>query len=201
METIMTEAATAQDWRISYIVLGAVALGIGMALISGFITSAWILDPLQNSLQSQEHRQHVSEQRERRTCLVVALLCYYIPALLIVGFHAGLAGLAPYLRAHLLDGFGCAALFALALSPLRRPLAEASHRYKPGLEAVGQGLRAGLLLTCASVAIAASGAWTAGGNWPAVLLAGICASFPLQFFWGIVALGISAAPLTPRLDS
>jgi hypothetical protein len=195
METVMTGAADAQASTAFYIGVGGVALGVAAALVFGFLLGDWITAPLRDSAQGEEHRQRVCEQRERRTCLAVALLCYYAPALTVVGLHSGLAGFIPYLRAHLLDGFGCAALFALALAPLRQPLAEASRQYKPGFEEVGRAGRASLLLVGGSVAIAASAAWIAGGSWPDAFLAGVCAYVPLQFFWGLVALRISAAPL------
>jgi len=191
----MTKAANAEALRAFYIILGAIAVGVGVGMVLGLLAGDWIVAPLQDSNMAEDHRQRVSEQRERRVGLVVALLCYYVPALMVVGLHAGIVGLIPYLRAHILDGFGCAALFTLALSPLRQPLAEASRRYKPGFEAAGRAAQAGLLLTCGSVAIAAVAAWIAGGSWSTVLLAGVCAYFPIQFFWGFVALRISAAPL------
>jgi hypothetical protein len=187
----MTEAETTQE----LILLIAFIAGLVAGMILGFTAGSWIVAPLANTSKAEEYRQRVSEQRERRTCLIVALLCYYIPALIIVGLHAGMAGILPYLRDHLLDGFGCSALFVLALAPLRLPVAEASEQYKPGLAAVGQAARASLLLTGGSVAIACSAAWIAGGAWSAVLVAGGCTIVAAQFFWGFVSHIISMATL------
>jgi hypothetical protein len=187
----MTGSANSQE----LVLLVAIMAGVVVGGIGGFIVSLWIVSPLENAGQALAHRQRVSEQRERRTCLVVALLCYYVPALIFVEIHAGPAGLIPYMRAHLLDGFGCAALFAVALGPLRWPLAEASMPYKPGFAVVGRAARAGLLLTCGSVAIAVAAIWIAGGGWSAVLPTFVCTYVTTQLFWGFVAHIISSAAL------
>jgi hypothetical protein len=187
----MTGSANSQELILPVAIMAGVVVGG----IGGLLTSFWIVSPLENAGQTLEHRQRVSEQRERRACLVVALLCYYVPALIVVEIHTGMAALIPYMRAHLLDGFGCAALFAVALGPLRWPLAEASMPYKPGFGVVGRAARAGLLLTCGSVAIAVSAAWIAGGGWAAVLLTFVCTYVPTQLFWGFVAHIISSAAI------
>jgi len=170
------------------------------ALILGPISGAWLLDPLSNTEYSQEYRQHVSEQRQARVCLVTALLCYYIPAVFIVSDHAGWAAVVPYLRAHIFDGFGCAALFGLAFSRLRWPLVDTAAT----TQAAGMTSQMALALTNRRVAvsvaqlsfgaalIAACSAWVAGGSWLAVLAAGLWTFVPLQTFWSLaVAVFVS----------
>jgi hypothetical protein len=171
-----------------YLVLMAGAALV--AVILGLICGDWIVDPLRTGEYSQEYRQHVSERRQARVCLVAALLCYYTPALIIVCNRAGWAAIVPYLRAHIFDGFGCAALFGLTFSRLRWPLVETAA--SPRAAAPTSRLLALLgrrkaiataQLSIGTALIAACSAWVADASWLDVLAAGVCTLVPLQTFW------------------
>jgi hypothetical protein len=180
---------TGADW----LVYAVVMVTLTAALILGFISGAWLLDPLSNTGHSQEYRQRVSEQRQARVCLVTALLCYYIPALIIVRDYAGWSAIVPYLRAHIFDGFGCAALFGLAFSRLRLPLVDTAATAQPAgatsqLASALANRRVAVStaqLSFGAALIAACSAWVAGGSWLAVLYAGLWTFTPLQLFWSL----------------
>jgi hypothetical protein len=190
---VAVAAASRQSTNTDWLPFVLFMVAWAAALILSFISGAWLLDPLSNTEYSQEYRQRVSEQRQARVCLVTALLCYYIPAVIIVSDHAGWAAVVPYLRAHIFDGFGCAALFGLAFNRLRWPLVDTAAT----TQATGMTSQLTLALTNKRVAfataqlsfgaglIAACSAWVAGGSWLAALGAGLITFGPLQTFWSV----------------
>ena len=176
------------------------------ALVLGIVASEWLASPLRTTRFSLEYGQRLSEQRQRRLCVVAALACYYIPALIVIQGHAGWSAVEPYLRAHLFDGFGCAALFGIAFNYLREPLARPAAG--AGLSGWAAEIRlarladrrttlAAFRLTWGAVLIAAASAWVAGGGWLKVLVAAGCTFVPVQSFWGLVANGVGFAPFDP----
>ena len=99
-----------------------------VAILLGLAAQGWITAPLRATRLSRADRLYYAELRQRGIALVMALVCYYVPALTIVSIHAGWPAVVPYLRAHLFDGFGCAALFGVVLGQLWRPLPDTAPR-------------------------------------------------------------------------
>jgi hypothetical protein len=109
-----------------------------------------------------------------------SLVLYYAAALPVVIIHSGWAAVDPYLRGHLFDGFGCAALLTVAWSQLTRPM---PVRLRPAQVRVAA---AQFFLPLASAAIAAAAAYVANGSWAAVLLVFCMACIFAVQFWNLV---------------
>lgn len=149
-------------------------------LIAGLLCAAWLRAPLKRGGYAPDERQVRFERRRSSLCLAVALLLYYAAALPVVIIQSGWAALGPYLRGHLFDGFGCAALLTVAWSQLARPM---PRRLRPANVRIAA---AKFLLPLASAAIAAAAAYVAGGSWTAILTA-FCAAYVFGHnFWGAV---------------
>lgn len=183
----------------AYAVAFAAAFAIIPALILGLMANDWLADPLRGPVP--EAGRQLSDRRQQTVCVIAALLCYYVPGLVVVHAHASWAGILPYLRAHLFDGFGCAALFGLAFGRLRAPMPAAW----PGQRTYARADRiamladrrvgvAALQLTGSSALIAACAAWVAGGGPVAIIAAAVWPAIPLQAFWSLVVIGVGSAP-------
>jgi hypothetical protein len=137
----------------------------------------------------------IAERRQGRVCLAAALISYYVPALIFVVWHAQLVvvkpylvwhaqwnAVEPYLRAHLFDGFGCAALYALVFRHFRQV-----HPVT-GNDTRGARLRAASRLVLASTAIAAASVYVAGASIIIAVFCGLLAGLVLLNFWyGVVS--------------
>jgi hypothetical protein len=100
----------------------------------------------------------------------------------------------PYLRAHLFDGFGCAALFALVFRHINQvpegPQGSWLDRFLKSLSDKRYWWAASGL-TAASVVIAAASVFVAGGGIWDVLWAGLLSGVILAGFWSGVAVGVA----------
>jgi len=115
------------------------------------------------------HRRY--ETRRDNFSALVALVAYYVPGLWItVSIHGGWDAVGEYLRAHLLDGFGCAAFFAMGWRQLDR------H--------TGKAL---LWFDIATAGIAAASTYIAGGNAHVVIVVGLVAFVLANLMWKVVA--------------
>ncbi len=189
----------------AYAVVLTAAFAVIPALILGLMANEWLAEPLRGPVPAAGRQ--LSEKRQQTVCVIVALLCYYVPGLVVVHAHASWAGMLPYLRAHLFDGFGCAALFGLAFGRLRAPMPAAW----PGQSTYARADRiamltdrrvgiAALQLTGSSALIAACAAWVAGGGLVAMIAAAAWPTVPLQPFWSLVVIGVGSVP-TQTADS
>jgi len=164
----------------------AVAVFFGLVAaggIAGFICGAWLRAPLGRTGDTPVERQARFEQRRARVCLGFSLALYYTAALPVVIIHSGWGAVDPYLRGHLFDGFGCAALLTVAWSQLTRPM---PVRLRPAEVRVAA---AQLLLPLASAAIAAAAAYVANGSWATVLTVfSVACIFAVQFWKAAVAI-------------
>jgi 8-oxo-dGTP pyrophosphatase MutT (NUDIX family) len=138
-------------------------------------------------------------RRQGRLCVAAALVSYFGPALVFVVVHHGWEQIEPYLRGHLFDAFGCAALYTLAFRQFRLPwpqiqLAKYAWRWLN----IRVQLSA-MQLTLASAAIAAASVFTAGGDFQAVALGGVLAALILQGFWTGVISGVSGAAIAEAI--
>ena len=98
------------------------------------------------------------------------------------------------MRAHLFDGFGCAALFALVFRHIRQvpegPQGGWLDRFLKSLSDKRYWWAASGL-TAASVVIAAASVFVAGGAIGDVLLAALLAAVIRAGFWSGVAVGVA----------
>jgi hypothetical protein len=169
------------------IVVAAESLIVDGGRVLGRSVGRWIGDPGRELI--------IAERRQGRVCVTAALISYYVPALIFVVLHTQLitgkpylvwhaqwAAVEPYLRAHLFDGFGCAALYALIFRHFRQV-----HPVT-GNDTRGARLRAASQLIFASTAIAASSVYIAGAGIIIATFAGLLAGFALLSFWyGVVS--------------
>lgn len=161
----------------AYLVFGGL---LAAGLIAGLLCAAWLRAPLRSGSYTPDERQDRFERRRASLCLAVALLLYYAAALPVVIIQSGWTELDTYLRGHLFDGFGCAALLTVAWSQLARPM---PARLRPANVRMAA---AKFLLPLASAAIAAAAAYVADGSWTAILTA-FCAAYVFGHnFWGAV---------------
>jgi hypothetical protein len=136
-----------------------------------------------------------SGQRQGRVCITAALTSYYVPALTFILVHYGWASVEPYLRAHLLDGFGCAALYALVFRHFR-DLSPVTI-----IDTWAKRLQATARLIFASTAIAVASVYVAGAGVTVAIIYGLLAGVVLLSFWyGVVSVkvGRSATLLGSR---
>jgi MFS family permease len=160
----------------SLVFFGLLAAG----LIAGLLCVAWLRAPLRRTEDTPAERRGRFERRRAQLCLGFGLVLYYAAALPVVIIYSGWAAVDPYLRGHLFDGFGCAALLTVAWSQLTRPM---PMRLRPA------GVRmsaAQFLLPLASAAIAAAAAYVANGSWEAVLTVLFVAYIFSYKFWEAV---------------
>jgi len=158
------------------VVFGLLAAG----LVAGLPCAMWLRAPLGRTGDTPADRQGRFEQRLSQLRIGFALVMYYAAALPVVIFRSGWAAVDPYLRGHLFDGFGCAALLAVAWSPLTRFMPQRLRPPEVRLAA------AQFFLPLASAAIAAGAAYVADGSWAAVFTA-FCAGLIFTYaFWLIV---------------
>jgi MFS family permease len=150
----------------------------------GNLCGRWVSAPLRNQELSSAERQESFERRRVRLSLIITLLIYYAAALPIVVVHSGWSSLNAYLRAHLFDGFGCAAFLVVAWSQLNRPWSRDERGSRTAA--------ADLLLPLSSSIIAAAAGYVAGGS-PADIV--IVAAWALVFTWQFWL------QITRRLDS
>lgn len=139
------------------------------------------------------------ERRQGRLCVAAALVSYYGAAVTFVAVHDGWSQIESHLRDHLLDAFGCAALYALVFRQFRKPKSrvqptDRTWRWLTGWLDIGIQLAA-IQLTLASAAIAAASVFSAGGNFEDVCFAGLLATLILQGFWTGVISGVSGADI------
>jgi 8-oxo-dGTP pyrophosphatase MutT (NUDIX family) len=139
------------------------------------------------------------ERRQGRLCIVAALVSYYGAAITFVAVHDGWSQVESHLRDHLLDAFGCAALYALVFRQFRQPEprlqpTDQIWRLLTGWLDIGIQLAA-IQLTLASAAIAAASVFSAGGSFQEVGFAGFLAALILQGFWTGVISGVSGADI------
>jgi 8-oxo-dGTP diphosphatase len=135
------------------------------------------------------------ERRQGRLCLIAALVSYYGPALIFVGVHNGWAQVEPYLRDHLFDAFGCAALYVLIFRQFKQPFPQI-HRADRLWRWLSRWLNIpiqldAIQLSLASAAIGAASVFAAGGDRWAILGAGFLTGLILQGFWTGVISGVS----------
>ena len=143
----------------------------------------------------------LSDRRQGMLCVCAALATYYGAALAFLLLHYGpphgWAQVEPYLRVHLFDGFGCAALFALVFRHVRKvPRASKgtadswADRFFKSLPD-RRFLWAAAGLTAASAVIAAASVFVAGAVIWDVFWAGLGAAAILMGFWSGVAAGVA----------
>jgi hypothetical protein len=153
---------------------------LAAGLIAGLLCAAWLRAPLKHGSYTPQERQGRFERRRARLCLGAALLLYYAAALPVVIVQSGWAAIDIYLRGHLFDGFGCAALLTVAWSQLTRPM---PARLRP---AEVRMAAARFLLPLASAAIAAAAAYVANGRWTAIFTV-FCVAYIFSYnFWPAV---------------
>lgn len=113
------------------------------------------------------HRRY--ETRRDNFSALVALVAYYAPGLWITVSIHGWDAVGEYLRAHLLDGFGCAAFFTVGWRQLDR------H--------TGKAL---LWFNIATAGIAAASTYIAGGDAHVVMVVGLVTFVLANLMWGFV---------------
>jgi hypothetical protein len=118
-----------------------------------------------------------SGRRQGRVCIAAALISYYVPALTFILVHYGWTSVEPYLRAHLFDGFGCAALYALVFRHFR-DLSPVTTTDGGTIR-----LRARARLIFASTIIAVASVYVAGAGLTVAIIYGLVAGMVLLSFW------------------
>ncbi|HEV2260322.1 MAG TPA: hypothetical protein VGS06_45025 [Streptosporangiaceae bacterium] len=160
-----------------YLIFGGLLVAGGIA---GLLCTAWMRAPLRRTGDTPAERQGRFERRRAQLCLGFSLVLYYAAALPVEIIHSSWAAVDPYLRQHLFDGFGCAALLTVAWSQLTRPM---PMRLRP---AAVRMAAAKLLLPLASAAIAGAAAYVANGSWKEIL-AVVVVVYPFSHkFWDAV---------------
>ena len=123
-----------------------------------------------------------AERRQGCVCVAAALTSYYVRAFIFVIWHDAGLGAEPYLRAHLFDGFGCAALYTLVFRHFRK-----FHPVTGGDRRIDR-LRAASQLALASTAIAAASVYVAGADVTVAIIYGLLVGLVLLSFWyGVVS--------------
>jgi hypothetical protein len=152
--------------------------------------SFWLAWPLSTSLESEdcykaEAALELYRRRRAQVSMMAALLIYYAAGLGMTVASHGWSASESYLRDHILDGFGCAAFFAVGWSQMER------HANR------GTGL-----LSAATAGIAAAAAFQAHGtSGDVALLAGLGWVYGL-FIWGYITGKVRATePLVRQLAS
>jgi len=149
-----------------------------------------------------QHTRSLDPRLQGRLCIGAALAIYYGTGLFFeVRYHPGWMNVETYMRNHLFDGFGCAALFALIFRQIKHdgPVPRGGNpvwRWVRGLWNK-RALRATAGLILASATIAAAAYFAAGANWLHVLYAGLAAIAISWNFWTGVVNGITSALSTP----
>jgi len=177
------------------IVAAAAAVTYGGRII-GHRSGHWLAP------RDEEHpgqRMPPIERRQGQLCVVAALVSYYGAAVAFVAVHDGWSQVDSHLREHLLDAFGCAALYALVFRHFRQPESRLQPtnriwRLLTGWLDIGIQLAA-IQLTLASAAIVAASVFSADGSFQEVGFAGLLAAFILQGFWTGVISGVSGTDI------
>ena len=177
----------------SLLLQGGIIIYIPLARGAGYLSGQWLAPP---DPDNAGRRVAPLEPRQGRVCIAAALVTYYGAALTFVGWHHGWNPVEPYMRIHFLDGFGCAALYALIF----RHAGEVNSADRAGkglvhwLKAQADKVWAVAGLTAASAVIAAASVFGAGAGRTVVIYAGVMAALILMAFWiGIIA-GIRSVP-------
>ena len=153
---------------------------LAAGLVAGLLCVAWLRAPLRRTRDTSAERRGRFERRRAQLCLGFALVLYYAAALPVVIIHSGWAAVDPYLRGHLFDGFGCAALLTVGWSQLTRPMPSRLRAAEVRIAA------AKFFLPLASAAIAAAAAYVANGSWAAVFTV-FCVAYIFAYnFWNAV---------------
>jgi hypothetical protein len=179
---------------------GVILAYIPLARGAGYRSGQWLAPP---DPDNAGQRVAPLEPRQGSVCIAAALVTYYGAALMFVGWHHGGSPIEPYMRIHFLDGFGCAALYALIF----RHVGEVNPADRTGkglvhwLMGKADKMWAVAGLTAASAVIAAASVFGAGASSTVVIFTGVMAALILMTFWiGIIA-GIRSVPASPPFST
>jgi hypothetical protein len=150
----------------------------------GLFWIAWPMFGLRGSHGTEriEFMQRRYEARRNNFSALVALVAYYGPGLWITVSLYGGGAVGGYLRAHLLDGFGCAAFYAVGWRQL-----DLNAR------------RALVWFNLATGGIAAASAYIAGGNTHVVIVTGLVVFVLANLMWGIITRFSEKAELQVKI--
>lgn len=154
------------------------------------------------NLDEPQHTRSVDPRREGRLCISAALVIYYGAGLFFeLRYHSGWMNVETYMRNHLFDGFGCAALFALIFRQIKHddPVPNEGNLVRRWVMRLWNRrvLRASAGLTLASATIAAAAYFAAGADWLHVMYAGLAAIVISLSFWTGVVTGTASALTVP----